>query len=100
MIMMYIPCKNNLEANKIAKHLVNKRFIACANIFPIKSVYRWKEKIVNDKETVLICKTLKRRFKAVENEIKKIHSYETPFIGVLDVKANKDYEKWVRGEII
>jgi len=97
--MLYIPCKNNAEANKIAKHLLRKRLIACANIFPIKSIYRWKKKIVNDKEIVVIAKTLKGKFNTVKKEVKKIHSYETPCIAMIDSRANRDFEKWVKGEI-
>ena len=99
MIILYITCKNNEEASKIAKHLISKRLIACANIFPIKSIYRWKKKIVNDKEVALVAKTLKSKFNTVKKEVKKIHSYETPCITMLEARANRDFEKWIKGEI-
>ena len=51
--------------------LVKKRLIACANIFPINSMYWWKGKIVNYKESVIIAKTLEKNFKKVINEVKK-----------------------------
>jgi len=99
MIMVYITCKNNAEANMISKHLINKRLVACANIFPIKSIYRWKGKIVNDKEVVIIAKTLKNKFEKIKKEVKAIHSYKIPCIEMFNTKANKGYEKWIGGEV-
>ena len=78
MTLVYITCKGKKEAEKISMHLLKKRLIACANIFPIKSMYWWEEKIVNDKENVIIAKTSNRNFKKLESEVKKIHSYEIP----------------------
>lgn len=91
MIINYVPCKDKKEAEKIATYLVNKKLIACANIFPITSIYGWKGKTTKDSEYVLIAKTKKN----VEEEIKKLHSYETQCILRMKVKANKEYERWV-----
>ncbi|MBW2993135.1 divalent-cation tolerance protein CutA [Candidatus Woesearchaeota archaeon] len=99
MIMLYITCKNNAEAEKIARHLIGKKLAACANIFPIKSIYRWKGKIVNEKEVVLIAKSMRNKFENIKKEVKAIHSYDVPCIEMLNTKANKDYEKWIKGEI-
>ncbi|MEM5778381.1 MAG: divalent-cation tolerance protein CutA [Candidatus Aenigmatarchaeota archaeon] len=93
---VYVTCSNKKEANKIALHLLDKKLIACANIFPIESLYWWKEKIEKAKEFILIVKTSNKKFKKVENEIKKIHSYSIPCIIRFDAKANKKYEKWIK----
>lgn len=99
MIMVYITCKDNAEARRIAKHLISKRLIACANIFPVKSMYRWKGKFVDGKEIVIIGKTLKSRFEKIKKEVKKMHSYDIPLIVMLEARANNDFEKWVWGEV-
>ena len=39
-IFIYITNPNKDEAKKIAKHLLNKKLIACGNIYPINSIYR------------------------------------------------------------
>ena len=98
MKIFYVVCKNKEEAKKIAKHLLSKKLIACANIFPIESLYWWQNKIIEDKEAVLICKTTEN-FIEVEREIKKIHSYEIPCILNFDVKVNKEYENWAKSVI-
>lgn len=99
MILIYIVCANKKEALKIGKHLVEKRFGACANIFPIDSFYRWRGKLVKDKETVIIFKTIKKNFDKVAREVKKLHSYKVPAIFSLEVsKATNDYLKWLKKE--
>lgn len=100
MTLVYITCNDEKEAEKISKHLLLKRLVACANIFPIKSMYWWDNKIVNDKENVIIAKTNDKNFKKVESEVKKLHSYEIPCILRINAKANEDYETWAKSVLI
>ena len=99
MVLAYIICKDNNEAEKIATHLLKKRLIACANMFSIKSMYWWNHRIARENETVVIAKTTGKNFKKVESEAKKIHSYKIPCIMRLDAKANKEYESWINSEL-
>lgn len=99
MILIYTLCKNKQEAKKIANILVKLRLVACANYWPIESVYRWKNKIVNGQEVVLILKTRNNYYKKIESLIKKIHSYETPCILKIEVAfANRQYLNWLMKE--
>jgi periplasmic divalent cation tolerance protein len=96
MILIYTVCKNKTEAKKIAKMLIKLKLVACANFWPVESVYRFKDKLVEDKEAALILKTRKNYYKQVESVIKKIHSYEVPCILRLDPdKVEGEYEKWL-----
>ncbi len=97
-IFVYVTTPSKKEANKIALHLLKKRLVACANIFPIESVYWWKGKIEETKECILIVKTKKENWEKVKGEIKKIHPYTVPCITKINVEANKEYEDWLRGE--
>lgn len=100
MIFVYITCKNKKEAKKIGLALVKKRLAGCCNIFPVESIYWWQNQIVNDKEVVLIVKTLKKNFKKIEKEVKKIHSYSIPCISeILITQVNKNYLNWLKKEI-
>ncbi len=100
MIFIYITCKNKKEAHKIGKYLVEKKLAGCVNIFPIESMYWWKGKIVEDKEAVLIVKTLKKNYSKIEKEVRKLHSYTVPFLGKIDIKkVNKDYLNWLNDEM-
>jgi len=55
-----------------------KRLAVCVNIVsaPVESIYRWKGKVENAKEFLLVIKTTARRLSALEKEIARLHSYE------------------------
>ncbi|MBI2541845.1 divalent-cation tolerance protein CutA [Candidatus Woesearchaeota archaeon] len=99
MAMIYITCRDRKEAEKISMHLLKKRLIACASIFPVKSMYWWQNKIVNGYENVVIAKTSNKNFKKAVAEVKKIHSYEIPCILRIDAAANKEYNEWAKKEM-
>lgn len=85
------------EAKKIARHLLEKRLIACANIFPIESLFWWEGKLTEEKEAAMLCKAKKESFSSIEAEVKKIHSYKVPCIVAFDWAAsNKGYAEWVK----
>jgi len=98
MVLAYITCKDKKEAVKISMHLLRKRLIACSNMFPISSLYWWKNKIASGKEFVIIAKTTEKNFKTIEKEVKKTHSYEIPAILKIKADANDDYMAWVMKE--
>ena len=79
--------------------MLDKKLIACGNIYPIKSIYRWKNKINGDGEYVLIVKTLEENFDKIKEEVEKIHSYEIPCIIKISVESNEKYFWWVNKEV-
>lgn len=99
MIILYITCKDEAEAERISRELVEKKLIACANYFPIKSLYRWKGELAGEKEVVLLAKSLERNFAAIQKEVRALHSYEVPCILKLNVEANEEYENWVNEQL-
>jgi periplasmic divalent cation tolerance protein len=95
--LTYVPCKDEAEARRIGNELIDRKLAACINMFPIKSIYDWKGKRVDDVETVMIAKSLKRKDKDIASAVRKSHSYEVPAILQFDVEANPEYAKWVEG---
>jgi periplasmic divalent cation tolerance protein len=98
-IFIYITNPDKEKAKEIAKHLLNKRLIACANIFPIESIYRWEGKINDEEEFVAICKTTEDKFDNVKQEVESIHPYDTPCIIRIPVSSNEKYFNWLKGEL-
>jgi periplasmic divalent cation tolerance protein len=94
-IFIYITTPTKKEARKIARHLLQKKLIGCANIFPIDSLSWWKGRIIDEKEFVLIVKTKKNNFERIKKEVEKIHSYEMPCIVKIPVSSNEKYYKWL-----
>src|SRR3989339_1209266 len=98
-IFVYITIPTKKEAEKIAKHLLKKRLIACANIFPVGSFYWWKNEIEKSREFVLIGKTVEKNYARIAGEVEKIHSYSTPCVVKLPAEFNKNFGRWLIGEI-
>lgn len=90
------------EAKKISKELLEKKWIACANIFPeIFSLYHWKGQIQEDREVKVIFKTHRDFFEKIHKYILKNASYEVPEIAAFSVlEANPAYVKWLEKEIL
>jgi periplasmic divalent cation tolerance protein len=99
-IFIYVACGDIKEARKIAAHCVSKRLVACGNIFPhMESVYWWNDDIQSEQEVVLILKTKKDNFDAVEKAVKSLHSYECPCICALPVDTGyQPYLDWIDRE--
>ncbi len=97
---LYVTAKNRSEARKLSTHLLSKKLIACANIFPIESLYRWNGKIVGEKEVVAILKTRKDKGKLVQKEIERIHSYDTPCLTEIAVTPNRKYRDWMLKQLV
>ena len=99
-LVILVTAVNQKEAVRIGKEMVNVKLAACANIIPgIQSIYRWKGKVVKSEEVLLILKSTKPRYRALEKMIKAMHAYETPEIIALPVKNGLDqYLRWVRTE--
>ncbi len=92
---------NEEEAKKIAKHLVEKKLIACCSIIPkVTSIYTWQGKINEDNESLMIIKTKTQLYSQIEEEIKKLHSYEVPEIICIPINTgSKEYLSWLEEQI-
>ncbi|MFH1545712.1 MAG: divalent-cation tolerance protein CutA [archaeon] len=100
MLLFYVPCQDLKEAKKIARDLLKRSLIACANFFPIDSMYWWKGKIEEDREVVMIAKTIEKNHKRVVERIRKLHSYTKPCIIAFKVdKLNKEYSNYLKEEL-
>jgi len=61
-------------------------------------MYWWKNKIQQDNEVVIIAKTGEKNYERVKEEVKKLHSYDTPCILRIKAEANEEYNKWIEEE--
>jgi periplasmic divalent cation tolerance protein len=100
MIIVYIACKDEEQARKISTNLLKKRLIACVNIFPVKSMYWWQNKIEEANEYIIIAKTLKTHFDMISDVVKGMHSYKVPLIEQWNVDdVDKNYLDWLNKEV-
>ena len=98
--VIYTTLDNIQDARRLAHTLVDEQLVACVNIIPkIESVYRWKGKVEESEEVVLICKTVDPNVKKTIQRIKSLHKYEVPDIIVLPIIGGlKDYLDYIADE--
>ena len=84
------------SAKKTAKLLIERRLAACVQMFPIESVYLWKNEICDENETVLFLKSKTALFDNITAEIREIHTYEVPEIIQIPITGGlPEYLKWI-----
>jgi periplasmic divalent cation tolerance protein len=101
-IVVLVTCKSRAEARKIVTALVEKRLAACGNILesPVKSIYRWKEKIERAKEYLVILKSTRNAFAALKREVTRLHSYDVPEIVAVPITlGSRKYLAWVDANV-
>jgi periplasmic divalent cation tolerance protein len=84
------------KSELLARMLVEKRIVACVNVVPVRSYYRWKGEFCDEQEHLLIAKTTRENAEKVIEAIKGIHPYEVPEIIALPViDGYLPYREWV-----
>jgi periplasmic divalent cation tolerance protein len=96
-IIVFVTAGSPAEADHLARVLVEERLAACANrIGPIQSVYRWEGKLEQSEEHLLIIKTPRELFAALEKRVRELHSYSVPeIVAVPIVDGSQDYLRWL-----
>ncbi len=105
MIIIYIPCTGTDEAKKIGLAVMKTRLAPCYNILnDMQSAAFWPPKTGEIEEVhtgaVLLLKSVKSKFTAIETEVKKLHSDMNPCIFAIDVSCvSKEYYNWLVSEM-
>ena len=100
--IVLVTCGTLKEARRIARTVVSKRLAACVNISlsPVESFYAWKGKLERAREYLLVMKTTAKRLAELEEEVKRLHSYDVPeFIAVPIVAGSGDYLGWLQESV-
>lgn len=94
--LLYLTCASKTESEKIAKHLLEQRLIACAKLIPIRAAYWWHGKIENGNEILLAMESRPDLFEEIENEVASLHSYETFVLEAVPVSnVSKAASRWM-----
>ncbi len=100
-IVVFCTCGSAEEAEKIARRLVEARLAACVSLFPAaRSIYRWKGKVEDSAECLLMIKSSREKFDHLRAEIEKTHSYEVPeVLAVPVVDGAENHLNWLEAEL-
>lgn len=87
------------ESEAMARTLVERKLVACVNVVPVQSYYRWNGEFCSEPEHLLIAKTRESMKTEVIAAIRQLHSYEVPEIIAVPVVAGyAPYLAWVHDE--
>lgn len=99
LILVYIAHPSEEVALQIARALLEKRLIACANFHPVKNLYRWQGQVMNEQEVVAVCKTTEDKYDAICDQVARMHPYTIPCIIKIAATANDSYTAWMCNEL-
>jgi periplasmic divalent cation tolerance protein len=97
---VYVTFQNNAEADRIVDALLNKRLIACANVWSVRSQYIWHKKRIRSRAVAALLKTTKRQYKKLEQHILALHGDEVPCIVAWSLaQGATDYLEWIHKSV-
>jgi len=100
-VVVLTTAGSRAEGERIASALVEERLVACVNLLPVTSVYRWRGAVERGNETLLVMKTRRALVTRLGARITALHSYEVPEVVALPVVAGaRPYLAWLLGETV
>lgn len=99
-ILLFLTCANSKEANKIAKALHDNKLVVCIKRMPVSSSFLWQGKTDKAQEVLLVMESIESKFKVIEKEVKKHHSYSTFVLFSTPIsQTSQGVTKWLKQEL-
>ena len=101
-VVVMTTVEKSEDGERLARVLIDSGLAACIQILPtMVSIYRWEGKIERESEILMLIKTTRVAFPALETAIKQNHPYQTPEIISLPVlHGSAEYLEWVTGNVL
>lgn len=97
---IYLTFPTEQHAMRICEVLLEKQLIACANLFPVHSLYRWKGELCDEKEWAAVLKGRSEQYDIIEKAVIEMHPYDVPCIVKYDiVQGHRPYLDWINESI-
>lgn len=85
-----------VQARRLARTVVRERLAACVHLWPIHSVYRWRERLHAEREYRVVCKCTRAVRAKLVQRLQALHPYELPAIYALAPQyVESAYGHWV-----
>jgi periplasmic divalent cation tolerance protein len=99
-VFVYTTYPALVEAERAGTALLEAQLAACVNILPrMISIYRWKGGIERGDEVVMIIKTRASLAEAVAEQVRAMHSYDSPALLVIPIESvDSGYLAWLTAE--
>lgn len=94
--VVLVTAESEEQARAIAQTVVQEGLAACANLFPVRSIYRWQGEVQDGEEWQLVIKTDLRLFEALAARVGALHTYDVPeIIAVAIALGSSAYLDWL-----
>ena len=94
-------CPDEASAEALARALVERGLAACVTrVAGARSVYRWENRLCDDREVQLIVKTTEALRGALQAALPELHPYDEPELIFLPVTGgSQGYLQWIQDEL-
>jgi periplasmic divalent cation tolerance protein len=83
------------SAQKVALRMVEGGLAACASMMPVRSVYRWRGKVEDSSEVMVLFKTSTKKVGALFRAVRRGHPYDVPELIELETqRVDEPYLLW------
>lgn len=95
--LVSIAAPDGQTAARLARRLVEERLAACVQIVdPIRSLYRWKGAVQEEKEALLLAKSAMDLVPRIDELLRREHPYEVPELAAVPILAGSPaYLRWL-----
>ncbi|HZT35438.1 MAG TPA: divalent cation tolerance protein CutA [Nitrososphaera sp.] len=76
-VQLVLTCGSWQEAQRIADSLLEQKLVGCAEMLAVKSKSWWQNRLEETDEIKLIMESVTGHFDRIEQEVAKLHSYDT-----------------------
>lgn len=99
MLIVLTTASDRALADALAERMVNERLAACVQILPkMTSVYFWEGETEKEDEHLLLIKTSREKYDAVEAFINENHNYDVPeIVAIESADVSDKYRTWLEG---
>ena len=98
--LLYVTAQTEDEAKAIGRSLVEARLVACANVIAgMTPIFRWKGRVQEGSEAILIAKTRAELVPAATRLIVEAHAYDLPCVVALPIEpGHQPFLDWIGTE--
>jgi periplasmic divalent cation tolerance protein len=89
------------EARKVARYLVQERYVACAKIVPwVESIYMWNNQLETTQESTIVMQTRADLFEKVKEIILQNSRYQVPEITFVPLSGGSEgFFGWLKDSV-
>lgn len=100
-VSVYVTTPDEETGTRIARALLEKRLVACANLLPARSLFWWNGRIEESQEVVVLLKTKRALVDQVVRVVEAMHPDEVPCVVSSPIEGGASkYLAWIDAETV